>query len=371
VSGSPFHRPHGQLQASADDPAKGSVFGVCKQMDYELELVRVWHGGRPGQLRCRLPLFLQPRLSSPRLCVALQAAFVGPGNKLGEPVPIGSADDHIFGVVIMNDWSGAWHRGQVAALDGGACFTSLSATVPPLQSLRYSNSRPPRTAARDIQKWEYVPLGPFGGKNFCTTISPWVVTLDALEPFACTPSSGPQVDPVPLPYLRDPRYGSYDIQVRAHACESEGGCVRRSDAAARSAPSLPPPPFLLQLDIAIKAPGMSDPCVISRSNFKHMYWNFRQQLVHHTITGCNLRPGDLLGSGTISGPVSAGGVSRLLCGAGVCQCILDWAAGRCGFATPPPPLAHPGAGDVRQHARARVEGHEARGAERREHADVP
>lgn len=124
-------------------------------------------------------------------------------------------------------------------------------------------------AARDIQKWEYVPLGPFGAKNFCTTISPWVVTLDALEPFRCPTSAGEQTDPAPLPYLVDPRYDSYDINLEV--------TLRPKDAAAAY--------------------------TISRSNFRYMYWNLRQQLVHHTVTGCNMRAGDLLGSGTISGTV--------------------------------------------------------------------
>lgn len=126
-------------------------------------------------------------------------------------------------------------------------------------------------AARDIQKWEYVPLGPFGAKNFCTTISPWIVTLEALEPFRCATSAGEQKDPVPLPYLRDPAYGSYDIH----------------------------------LEVALKTKAMEKGHVISRGNFRCLYWNIKQQLVHHTVTGCNMRPGDLLGSGTISGPVRA------------------------------------------------------------------
>jgi fumarylacetoacetase len=138
------------------------------------------------------------------------------------------AESHLFGLCLLNDWS-----------------------------------------ARDIQKWEYVPLGPFGAKNFATTISPWIVTLDALEPFKCATSTGAQ-DPPPLPYLRDSAYGSYDVQ----------------------------------LSVAIQGAAMSAPAVVSRSNYKHMYWNIRQQLVHHTVTGCNMRPGDLLGSGTISGPTA-------------------------------------------------------------------
>jgi len=135
------------------------------------------------------------------------------------------------------------------------------------------------TAARDIQKWEYVPLGPFGAKNFLTTISPWVVTLEALEPFRCETSAGTQSDPVPLPYLRDPKYGSYDINLE----------VSITPAAAATGEG---------------AAGGEK--VVSRSNFRYLYWSIRQQLTHHTVTGCNMRPGDLLGSGTISGPVSGG-----------------------------------------------------------------
>jgi fumarylacetoacetase len=124
--------------------------------------------------------------------------------------------------------------------------------------------------ARDIQKWEYVPLGPFGAKNFATTISPWVVPLAALEPFRCEPSFGPiQQDPTPLEYITDPNYskGTYDIQ----------------------------------LHVSIQPETSKEAHVITKSNFKNMYWNMKQQLVHHTVTGCNMQPGDLLGSGTISG----------------------------------------------------------------------
>jgi fumarylacetoacetase len=141
------------------------------------------------------------------------------------------AEDHLFGVVLMNDWS-----------------------------------------ARDIQKWEYVPLGPFTAKNFATTISPWVVTLDALEPFRTQTSAGEaQTDPEPLPYLVDPAYGrsTYD----------------------------------LNLSVAIKP--VEEPSaegVVTQSNMRYLYWNMKQQLVHHTVTGCNFKPGDLCGSGTISGP---------------------------------------------------------------------
>ena len=196
VSGTPVRRPRGQLQIDATDPKQGSKFGPCRLMDFELEM----------------------------------AMFVGPGNKLGEPIKIEEADDHIFGLVVMNDWS-----------------------------------------ARDIQKWEYVPLGPFTAKNFATSISPWVVTLAALDPFRCETSAGKQDDPVPLPYLIDPRYGSYNVQ----------------------------------LEVTINGADTTKEHVVSQSNFKNLYWNCRQQLVHHTVTGCDMHPGDLLGSGTISGATEA------------------------------------------------------------------
>lgn len=150
--------------------------------------------------------------------------FVGPGNALGSPVPIDRAHEQIFGFVLVNDWS-----------------------------------------ARDIQRWEYVPLGPFLGKNFATSISPWVVPLEALEPFRVP---GPAQDPEPLPYLRDPEPWTFDVP----------------------------------LDVSI-APADGDAAmVVCRSNMRHLYWNVRQQIAHHTSGGCNLRPGDLLASGTISGP---------------------------------------------------------------------
>ncbi|KAG8516423.1 Fumarylacetoacetase, partial [Galemys pyrenaicus] len=187
VSGTPIRRPLGQMRP---DDAKPPVFGPCKLLDIELEM----------------------------------AFFVGPGNQFGEPIPISKAHEHIFGMVLMNDWS-----------------------------------------ARDIQKWEYVPLGPFLGKSFGTTISPWVVPMDALLPFAVP---NPEQDPKPLPYLRHDQPYAFDIN----------------------------------LAVALKGEGMSQPATICRSNFKHMYWTMLQQLTHHSVNGCNLRPGDLLASGTISGP---------------------------------------------------------------------
>jgi len=203
VSGTPLVRPRGQLQADNDDPDKGSVYGPSRLLDMELEM-GLFVGGLPPQL--------------------------------GRPITMEEAEEYIFGLVLMNDWS-----------------------------------------ARDIQKWEYVPLGPFGAKNFGTTISPWVVTLDALEPFRCQTSAGTQ-DPVPLEYLRDPNYGSYDVSLEVDHITPENSVT-----------------------------------TICKSNFRHMYWNVKQQLVHHSITGCNMKPGDLLGSGTISGtsPGSYGSMLEL------------------------------------------------------------
>ncbi|CAK6442380.1 unnamed protein product [Pipistrellus nathusii] len=187
VSGTPVRRPMGQMRP---DDSKPPVFGPSKLLDIELEM----------------------------------AFFVGPGNSLGEPIPIAKAHEHIFGMVLMNDWS-----------------------------------------SRDIQRWEYVPLGPFLGKSFATTISPWVVPMDALMPFVMP---NPEQDPKPLPYLLHDQPYTFDIH----------------------------------LSVGLKGENMIQPIPICKSNFKHMYWTMLQQLAHHTVNGCNLRPGDLLASGTISGP---------------------------------------------------------------------
>jgi fumarylacetoacetase len=187
LSGAAIRRPRGQTKP---DDAEAPRFGPSRLLDFELEV----------------------------------GFFVGPGNRLGEPVPIERAEEHIFGLVLVNDWS-----------------------------------------ARDIQKWEYQPLGPFLAKNFATTISPWVVPLAALEPFRC---AGPPQDPAPLSYLRIAGDRAFDIH----------------------------------LDVFLQTEAMGSPHRITRSNFKYLYWNMCQQLAHHTAGGCNLRPGDLLASGTISGP---------------------------------------------------------------------
>jgi fumarylacetoacetase len=161
-------------------------------------------------------------------------AFIGVGNELGEPIPITQARDHIFGLCLVNDWS-----------------------------------------ARDIQGWEYQPLGPFLAKSFATTVSPWIVTAEALVPFRVPAAKRPAEDPRPLPYLAD-------------AEDQENGG------------------FDLTAEVYLQTAAMRDarcqPHLISRGNLRDMYWTFAQMLAHHTSNGCDLRPGDLLASGTISGP---------------------------------------------------------------------
>ena len=185
VSGTDLVRPSGQIKLPNEERP---VFSACRKLDFELET----------------------------------GFIVGKATALGEPIAIEEAENHIFRLVLLNDWS-----------------------------------------ARDIQQWEYVPLGPFNSKTFGTSISPWVVTLEALEPFRC---ASPVQEPQPLTYLRENTANNYDIN----------------------------------LQVAIAADGSET--VISNTNFKYMYWSMMQQLTHHTIAGCNVRVGDLMGSGTISGP---------------------------------------------------------------------
>jgi fumarylacetoacetase len=204
VSGARIARPAGQTKA-ADQPAPG--FGPSRRLDYEAELGFV----------------------------------VGPGNALGKAIAIGDALDHLFGVVLLNDWS-----------------------------------------ARDVQGWEYQPLGPFLAKSFATTVSPWIVTLEALAPYRCPAFPRPEGDPKPLPYLwddDDQREGGFSIEVEMHLCTEK-----------------------------TKAPVR-----LSRASFRDSYWTPAQLIAHHTSNGCNLRPGDLLGSGTISGatPGSFGSMMEL------------------------------------------------------------
>jgi fumarylacetoacetase len=197
VSGQVFKRPHGQTKAP---DAAAPSFGPSKRLDYELEL----------------------------------GFLVGRGNALGEPVAIGEAEDHLFGVTLLNDWS-----------------------------------------ARDLQAWEYQPLGPFLAKNFASTLSPWIVTMEALAPFRAR-FERPAGDPQPLPYLDAPsnrERGALDITLEV----------------------------LLQT-AKMRAEGTA-PVRLTRGNTTEAaYWTAAQLIAHHTVNGCNLQPGDLLGSGTLSGP---------------------------------------------------------------------
>jgi fumarylacetoacetase len=198
ISGQCFNRPHGQrLLPGQSDP----TLGPSLRLDYEFEL----------------------------------GAFIGTGNSAGSPIPIKSAESHVFGLCLLNDWS-----------------------------------------ARDVQAWEYQPLGPFLAKNFATTVSPWIVSLQALEPFR-------------LPYTRradDPPPPSY--------------LMSKNNSAAGA--------FDIQLEAFLETSAMRDRCEapqrLSSTSFRHSYWTIAQLIAHHTINGCNLRAGDLIGTGTQSGPTS-------------------------------------------------------------------
>lgn len=188
VSGTDVIRPSGQLKPNADERP---IFSPCKRLDFELET----------------------------------AFVVGKGNNIGQPIAVDDASEHIFGMVLLNDWS-----------------------------------------ARDIQKWEYVPLGPFNAKTFASEVSPWIVTMDALAPFktAC-----PTQEPKPLAYLNE----------------------KDSDNS-----------FDITLSVELLPENADEATVVCETNFKYMYWSMAQQLTHHTITGCKVEVGDMMGSGTISGP---------------------------------------------------------------------
>lgn len=185
ISGTPIHRPKGQTKPNDEEPP---VFGPCRLLDFELEMAFVTFEGKP----------------------------------LGQSISTTEADEHIFGMLLFNDWS-----------------------------------------ARDIQKWEYVPLGPFLAKNFASSASPWIVTLDALEPFRVT---GEPQEPKVLPYLEFDGNKNIDIALEVVITTAEG---------------------------AEK--------VVSHSNYRNMYWNMAQQLAHHTVNGCDIHAGDMMASGTISG----------------------------------------------------------------------
>lgn len=211
VSGQQFPRPCGQIKAP---DAQAPVLAPSKRLDIELEL----------------------------------GVFIGPANALGTSVPLAEAEDHVFGICLLNDWS-----------------------------------------ARDLQAWEYQPLGPFLAKNFASTISPWVVTLEALAPFR-TALQRPPEDPQPLPYLdseANRQQGALDIQLSVGL---QTATMRARDAAAEAR--------------------------ICQTSYRHAYWTLAQMVTHHTVNGCNLQPGDLLGSGTLSGPTldQAGALIELTTG---------------------------------------------------------
>ena len=204
ASGHAVRRPNGQTRAELPEPR----FGPSRRLDFELEL----------------------------------AAFVGIGNELGEPVPIDEAEDHLFGLVLLNDWS-----------------------------------------ARDVQAWEYQPLGPFLAKSFMTSLSPWVVTMEALAPFRL-PATRPSGDPAPLPYLdgaANRERGGVDITLEAW------------------------------LQTAAMRERGSAPLRLTQAGYGDAYWTLAQMVAHHTVGGCNLRCGDVLGSGAVSGPGEGQGGSLL------------------------------------------------------------
>lgn len=215
ISGQAFPRPCGQLKSPDDD---APTYGPCKRLDYECEM----------------------------------GIFIGGGNKLGQAIPISHAENHIFGLCLLNDWS-----------------------------------------ARDIQAWEYQPLGPFLAKSFATTLSPWIVTNEALAPFR-TPLHRPPDCPEPLPYLSsnpNKQFGSFDIELEV-LLETEQSLANNYQA-----------------------------MHLSQSNFKHSIWTAAQMVTHHTVNGCNLKPGDLFGSGTQSGPTPKEAGSLLELSAGGKQAI--------------------------------------------------
>jgi fumarylacetoacetase len=189
VSGTAIRRPRGQIVETPEGPP---IFAPSRWLDYEMEI----------------------------------GAFLGPGSTIGEPIPISEAEEHLFGVCLLNDWS-----------------------------------------ARDIQTWEYQPLGPFLAKNFATSISPWVVTQEAMAPFRCAVPPRPDSDPAPIPHLR------------------------AADGAYR-----------ITLEVWLRTSQMREPMLVSHGDFSDLYWTLGQMIAHHTSNGCPIRAGDLIGSGTVSGP---------------------------------------------------------------------
>lgn len=194
VSGTEIHRPSGQIKDADAEP----LYAASRALDYELEI----------------------------------GAFIGVGNRLGQPIAIAEAEEHVFGLCLVNDWS-----------------------------------------ARDLQSWEYQPLGPFLAKSFATTISPWIVPMEALAPYRVAAGTRASGDPAPLPYLSSPTAEQDGINVALEV--------------------------LLQ-SRSMREAGLA-PALVSQGNLRDLYWTIRQLVTHHSSNGCNLRPGDLLGTGTISG----------------------------------------------------------------------
>ena len=207
ISGGSFHRPWGQSRAPGEEAPS---FGPSQRLDYELEL----------------------------------GAFIGAGNRHGQPIAIDKSEDHVFGLCLLNDWS-----------------------------------------ARDVQSWEAMPLGPFLAKNFATSLSPWIVTMEALAPFrGALPRA--HDDPPTLPYL--------------HAAGGDGQAA-----------------IDIELEVRLESAAIGrEGVVLTRTNYRHAYWSLAQMVAHHTSNGCNLRPGDLLGTGTQSGPTRGeeGCLLELTCG---------------------------------------------------------
>lgn len=195
VSGTEIRRPCGQIKAHNAEP----VYALSRSLDYELEI----------------------------------GALIGPGNYLGNPIPIAEAEEHVFGLCLVNDWS-----------------------------------------ARDIQSWEYQPLGPFLAKSFATSISPWIVSMEALAPYRAPASLRAIGDPQSLPYLTSPAANADGIDITLEVF-LQSQCMREASV---------------------------DRILVSHGNLRDLYWTIRQLVTHHASNGCNLRPGDLLATGTISGP---------------------------------------------------------------------
>lgn len=226
------------VQIRTENPVSPNFFWMPIAYHGRASSIRI----SPDEVRRPLGQTLQDDISIPVCCPSVKldyelelGTYIGQGNNRGEPISLSNADDHIFGICLLNDWS-----------------------------------------ARDIQRWESHPLGPFQAKNFATTISPWIVTVDALAPYRLAPIETPKYSPT-LPYLDgmgNRQYGAFNIQLEVSLIPANNRMHGRESK------------------------------LLSRTNFRHQYWTIAQMIAHHTYGGCNLQPGDLIGSGTISGPTS-------------------------------------------------------------------